>query len=187
MIEIGREIPASVQLLPAKKYNGSPIGVSYDVRVYAISCNDGIDERIQKRSTVKLGVKLLNTLCVEKMSNYNEYSPSSQNSTIPRLRLKLSPRARKLVKHTSLIMHGEYKNINSNFTEDNQMSVSETNIRTFKVQLFYYLLCIKITIINIFLRVHQFKLKNLLCGLKVKSPLKHLWTRTFTLMVKILM
>lgn len=34
MIEIGSITPPSVQLLPAKRYTGAPIGTSYDIRVY---------------------------------------------------------------------------------------------------------------------------------------------------------
>lgn len=33
-IEIGAITPPSVQLLPAKRYTGAPIGTSYDIRVY---------------------------------------------------------------------------------------------------------------------------------------------------------
>lgn len=33
-IEIGSITPPSVQLLPAKRYTGAPIGTSYDIRVY---------------------------------------------------------------------------------------------------------------------------------------------------------
>lgn len=33
-LEIGTLAPPSVQLLPAKRYTGAPIGTSYDVRVY---------------------------------------------------------------------------------------------------------------------------------------------------------
>lgn len=34
VIEIGSITPPSVQLLPAKRYTGAPIGTSYDIRVY---------------------------------------------------------------------------------------------------------------------------------------------------------
>lgn len=34
LIEIGSITPPSVQLLPAKRYTGAPIGTSYDIRVY---------------------------------------------------------------------------------------------------------------------------------------------------------
>lgn len=33
-INVGHITPPSVQLLPAKRYTGAPIGTSYDVRVY---------------------------------------------------------------------------------------------------------------------------------------------------------
>lgn len=132
-IEISRIIPSSVQLLPAKKYNGSPIGTSYDVR--AFSCCETLNERIQKNSSVKLGVKFLHKIPAESVVDYNQINPISQYSTLPRLRLKLSPKARKLIKHTSLILHGEYKNINSKKSEINQVSMSDPNFKIFTVVL----------------------------------------------------
>lgn len=33
-LEIGSLAPPSVQLIPAKRYNGAPIGTSYDVRIH---------------------------------------------------------------------------------------------------------------------------------------------------------
>uniref|UniRef100_A0A182YHG9 Arrestin-like N-terminal domain-containing protein n=1 Tax=Anopheles stephensi TaxID=30069 RepID=A0A182YHG9_ANOST len=39
-LEIGTLAPPSVQLLPAKRYTGAPIGTSYDVRVYTGKCHD---------------------------------------------------------------------------------------------------------------------------------------------------
>jgi hypothetical protein len=33
-IDVATIVPPSVQLLPAKRYNGAPIGTSYDIRVY---------------------------------------------------------------------------------------------------------------------------------------------------------
>jgi len=33
-MEITHLAPPSVQLVPAKEYNGAPIGTSYDIRVY---------------------------------------------------------------------------------------------------------------------------------------------------------
>lgn len=136
MIDILREIPASVQLLPAKKYTGSPIGTSYDVRIYATTCNEESDGRLQKRSSVRLGIKLLHKLSLESIVNHNEFNQSNQTLTIPRLRLKLSPKGRKLIKHTSLIMHGEYKSTSYNPCKSmSQLSVSENNIRTVKVKI----------------------------------------------------
>lgn len=45
LIELGSVTPPSVQLLPAKKYTGAPIGTSYDIRVYT-----GNKYRLQHRS-----------------------------------------------------------------------------------------------------------------------------------------
>lgn len=33
-MEVTHLAPPSVQLVPAKEYNGAPIGTSYDIRVY---------------------------------------------------------------------------------------------------------------------------------------------------------
>ncbi|XP_065093240.1 uncharacterized protein LOC135713948 isoform X2 [Ochlerotatus camptorhynchus] len=60
-LEIGTLAPPSVQLLPAKRYTGAPIGTSYDVRVY--TAESTTDERVQRRSTVRLGVRLIHKIC----------------------------------------------------------------------------------------------------------------------------
>ncbi|RZF40022.1 hypothetical protein LSTR_LSTR002425 [Laodelphax striatellus] len=48
--------PPSVQLVPAKEYNGAPIGTSYDVRAYAA---DRADEKLHRRSTVRMGIRVV--------------------------------------------------------------------------------------------------------------------------------
>lgn len=40
-MEITHLAPPSVQLVPAKEYNGAPIGTSYDIRVYI-----GMDKKL---------------------------------------------------------------------------------------------------------------------------------------------
>ncbi|XP_053691207.1 uncharacterized protein LOC128739736 [Sabethes cyaneus] len=60
-LEIGTVAPPSVQLLPAKRYTGAPIGTSYDVRVYTAEAS--ADERVQRRSTVRLGIRLTHKIC----------------------------------------------------------------------------------------------------------------------------
>lgn len=62
-LEIGTLAPPSVQLLPAKRYTGAPIGTSYDVRVYTAEAI--VDERVQRRSTVRLGIRLIHKICPE--------------------------------------------------------------------------------------------------------------------------
>ncbi|XP_070500300.1 phosrestin-2 [Chironomus tepperi] len=111
MIEIGSVTPPSVQLLPAKRYTGAPIGTSYDIRVYTVPTTDQNDERIQRRSTVRLGIRLLHKICPETNLSNNE---PSQLPPVPRsLRLRLSPKARKLIKQTSLIIHGSNSTTNN--------------------------------------------------------------------------
>uniref|UniRef100_A0A1S4GEG1 Arrestin_C domain-containing protein n=1 Tax=Anopheles gambiae TaxID=7165 RepID=A0A1S4GEG1_ANOGA len=63
-LEIGTLAPPSVQLLPAKRYTGAPIGTSYDVRVYTAAEASG-DERVQRRSTVRLGIRLIHKICLD--------------------------------------------------------------------------------------------------------------------------
>lgn len=90
-IVIDKEIPASVQLLPAKRYSGSPIGTSYDVRVYAVSSNDIIDDKIQKRFTVRLGVRLIHKLHAEsEFSKRDLHFDSNNQSTLPCIRMKVT-------------------------------------------------------------------------------------------------
>ncbi|XP_035897752.1 uncharacterized protein LOC118505706 isoform X1 [Anopheles stephensi] len=62
-LEIGTLAPPSVQLLPAKRYTGAPIGTSYDVRVYTAETSG--DERVQRRSTVRLGIRLIHKICLD--------------------------------------------------------------------------------------------------------------------------
>lgn len=37
-LDVGTLAPPSVQLIPAKRYNGAPIGTSYDVRIHMGKC-----------------------------------------------------------------------------------------------------------------------------------------------------
>ena len=107
-IVIEKEIPASVQLLPAKKYTGSPIGTSYDIRIFAISNDDIIDEKIKRRSTVRLGVRFVHKIYKESELYKSDFFDLSRQSSLPRserLRMKLlSPKARKLIKQTSVMI-----------------------------------------------------------------------------------
>lgn len=164
VIEIGSITPPSVQLLPAKRYTGAPIGTSYDIRVYTgnydatlklnsvsltwpriaeimklsshsflyyyciklsptVPTPEQADERIQRRSTVRLGIRLIHKICPEISLSNNE---PSQQPTVPRsLRLRLSPKARKLIKQTSLIIHGSSTNSTSN---GNVKSIVEADV-----------------------------------------------------------
>lgn len=125
LIEIGSITPPSVQLLPAKRYTGAPIGTSYDIRVYTVPSAEHTDERIQRRSTVRLGIRLIHKICPEINLSNNE--PSHQ-PTVPRsLRLRLSPKARKLIKQTSLIIHGSNSSTN-NSSNGNVKSIVETDV-----------------------------------------------------------
>jgi hypothetical protein len=55
-----------------------------------------VDERVQKRSTVKLGIRLIHKICPE-TKIVNELAINQQSVNAPRsLRLRLSPKALKL-------------------------------------------------------------------------------------------
>lgn len=83
------------------------------------------DERIQRRSTVRLGIRLIHKICPEINLSNNEI-PSHQ-PTVPRsLRLRLSPKARKLIKQTSLIIHGSNSGTN-NSSNGNVKSIVEAD------------------------------------------------------------
>lgn len=83
------------------------------------------DERIQRRSTVRLGIRLIHKICPE--INLTNSEPSQQ-PTVPRsLRLRLSPKARKLIKQTSLIIHGSNSGTN-NSSNGNVKSIVEADV-----------------------------------------------------------
>lgn len=91
-IEVGIVAPPSVQLIPAKQYSGAPIGTSYDIRAYIA---DQADEKIQRRSTVKLGIRLIHKIPPE-IRCCPSQTITSVSSSLPKcLRLKLSPKALK--------------------------------------------------------------------------------------------
>ncbi|XP_063708935.1 phosrestin-2 [Culicoides brevitarsis] len=101
-IEINTVAPPSVQLLPAKRYLGAPIGTSYDIRIFTdidgVFSVEQTDEIIHRRSTVRLGIRLTHKICPET----NILAPEhAQNNPTPRsLRLRLSPKSFKLSKQS---------------------------------------------------------------------------------------
>uniref|UniRef100_A0A8D8BM87 Beta-arrestin-1 n=1 Tax=Culex pipiens TaxID=7175 RepID=A0A8D8BM87_CULPI len=77
-LEIGTLAPPSVQLLPAKRYTGAPIGTSYDVRVYTAEA--ALDERVQRRSTVRLGIRLIHKICPDSTAKASVLETATVNS-----------------------------------------------------------------------------------------------------------
>ncbi|XP_059482863.1 arrestin homolog [Neocloeon triangulifer] len=55
-LEVTPIAPPSVQLVPAKEYNGAPIGTSYDVRAFVA---DRPEEKPHRRCTVRMGIRVL--------------------------------------------------------------------------------------------------------------------------------
>lgn len=94
-----------MQLLPAKKYTGSPIGTSYDLRVFAVPRQD-LEEKIQKRYSVRMGIRFIHKFNAHLEEIITKDMCDSKLSSLPRLPKKklLSPKARKLMKQTSLII-----------------------------------------------------------------------------------
>lgn len=111
-IEVGIVAPPSVQLIPAKQYSGAPIGTSYDIRAYIA---DQADERVQRRSTVRLNIRLVHRIppevrCLPSQTITNV-------SSLPKcLRLKLSPKA---IKFSNKLCGG--KTSDSRFTDPHQV------------------------------------------------------------------
>ncbi|XP_020717337.1 uncharacterized protein LOC101460042 [Ceratitis capitata] len=63
------QAPPSVQLVPAKRYHGSPIGTSYDVRCFIA---DKTDEKFHRRASVKMSVRVIYRTDVYQQSNEAE-------------------------------------------------------------------------------------------------------------------
>ncbi|XP_034482532.1 uncharacterized protein LOC117787986 [Drosophila innubila] len=55
-LSLTAQAPPSVQLVPAKRYYGAPIGTSYDVRCFIA---DKTDEKFHRRASVKMGVRVI--------------------------------------------------------------------------------------------------------------------------------
>lgn len=92
---------------------------------YIVPTADLNDERIQRRSTVRLGIRLIHKICPEINLSNNEPTPQP---IVPRsLRLRLSPKARKLIKQTSLIIHGSNSSTN-NSSNGNVKSISDADV-----------------------------------------------------------
>ncbi|XP_067006681.1 phosrestin-2 [Anabrus simplex] len=75
-MEVTPLAPPSVQLVPAKEYNGAPIGTSYDVRAYVA---ERADEKLHRRSTVRMGIRV-----VQRAAAPPAPSSSGGGETIPR-------------------------------------------------------------------------------------------------------
>ncbi|EDW00159.1 uncharacterized protein LOC6565162 [Drosophila grimshawi] len=55
-LSLTAQAPPSVQLVPAKRYYGAPIGTSYDVRCFIA---DKTDEKFHRRAAVKMSVRVI--------------------------------------------------------------------------------------------------------------------------------
>ncbi|XP_018400172.1 PREDICTED: arrestin homolog [Cyphomyrmex costatus] len=83
-IEIPSIAPPSVQLVPAKEYNGPPIGNSYDIRVYVA---ERADERLHRKTTVRMGIRVIQRATKPPLPSTTMYSvpPSREPSTGSRI------------------------------------------------------------------------------------------------------
>jgi hypothetical protein len=87
-----------------------------------------VDEKVQKRSTVRLGIRLIHKICPEAQLPNAEMNQQQKHSVQSRsLRSRLSPKARKLIKQTSLIIHGSSNNNNNSNTNGSVKSIVETD------------------------------------------------------------
>ncbi|XP_012214645.1 arrestin homolog [Linepithema humile] len=79
-MEITPLAPPSVQLVPAKEYNGAPIGTSYDVRAYIA---ERADEKLHRKSTVRMGIRVIQRTVKPPLPSTTMYSvPLSQVPSI---------------------------------------------------------------------------------------------------------
>ncbi|XP_018897592.2 arrestin homolog isoform X2 [Bemisia tabaci] len=74
-MEVTHLAPPSVQLVPAKAYNGAPIGTSYDVRAYAAY---RADEKLHRRSTVRMGIRVVQLAAAPPPPSSNVATPCSE-------------------------------------------------------------------------------------------------------------
>ncbi|KOX68836.1 Phosrestin-2 [Melipona quadrifasciata] len=82
-MEITPLAPPSVQLVPAKEYNGAPIGTSYDVRAYVA---DRADEKLHRRTTVRMGIRVIQRTTKPPLPATNTYSVPVSASPSPGFR-----------------------------------------------------------------------------------------------------
>lgn len=139
------------------------------MRVYAVSTqtNDMIDEKLQKRYTVKLGVRLQHKFNIDSELLLCRET-SNANQALPRLRMKLlSPKARKLIKQTSLIIQRANSSSLKSSNETEQNADSEIEVDSLKVSFVAFLNDFKM---RLFFdsRVLQSSYKNLSFGPKEK-------------------
>ncbi|XP_008547350.1 arrestin homolog [Microplitis demolitor] len=77
-MEIPAVAPPSVHLLPAKEYNGAPIGTCYDVKVYVA---ERTDEKVHRNSAIRMGIRVVQRTNPAPVPVSNLYSVS-QPATI---------------------------------------------------------------------------------------------------------
>ncbi|XP_076161031.1 arrestin homolog isoform X2 [Ptiloglossa arizonensis] len=79
-MEITPLAPPSVQLVPAKEYNGAPIGTSYDVRAYVA---ERADEKLHRKTTVRMGIRVIQRTTRPPLPATTVYSvPVSETTSI---------------------------------------------------------------------------------------------------------
>lgn len=88
--------------------------MSQIIHTTTVSSSDQSDERAQKRSTVRLGIRLIHKICPESHLSSGAELATQQPTVTRSLRSRLSPKARKLIKQTSLIIHGSSREGNNN-------------------------------------------------------------------------
>ncbi|XP_012145943.1 phosrestin-2 [Megachile rotundata] len=79
-MEITPLAPPSVQLVPAKEYNGAPIGTSYDVRAYVA---ERADEKLHRKTTVRMGIRVIQRTTKPPLPATSVYSVPVSESPSP--------------------------------------------------------------------------------------------------------
>lgn len=79
-MEITPLAPPSVQLVPAKEYNGAPIGTGYDVRAYVA---ERADEKLHRKTTVRMGIRVVQRITKPPLPATSVYSVPVSASPSP--------------------------------------------------------------------------------------------------------
>ncbi|XP_066595151.1 arrestin homolog isoform X2 [Prorops nasuta] len=80
-MKITSSAPPSVILVPAKEYNGAPIGTSYDVRAFIA---ERADEKLNVKTTVRMAIRVIQRSTLPPL-------PATTVYTVPNSTLLLSP------------------------------------------------------------------------------------------------
>ncbi|XP_055911645.1 uncharacterized protein LOC129945760 isoform X2 [Eupeodes corollae] len=135
-LNLSPKAPPSVQLVPAKRYYGAPIGTSYDIRCFI---GDTTGEKFHRRASVRMGVRVIHRTdvhCISASENYAALINSQISPPILKDHLlsPLTPQSdsnytqQQLLKQTapSETSHSKTTNWESQFSPPSHFSVTKT-------------------------------------------------------------